>query len=375
MAKPKALLFVAPFGFGPAAKAQAILRSLQDLFDFVVVSRGSALEFLKKHRLQNMTYLSGLSSSLRHPSHLEQFDFAISINNVPAVHRLSALGFAKRTVLIDMLHDWRIEISHDFPPKNLLAVLAEDILPGFEDRSALEPHVTPVASILTLPENRTVSSGAPGYDVLVHLGGILSPNLDSQVAAETLESWIGQLLEKVAGQTNRVAALGKLQLSGDLNTPANVDCFDRADPAEVFDLISSSRAILTTPGIGFMEMAFIGQRPTVMLPPMNSTQLMHYRCMAAKGIPGVLNERVLDSMTNAARKLPWQQHARLLVDWLARNTDAVTEASLLSLAELSEERSQEVVTIQTELVNSLEKTDAMSVLRDLGKSILSGSMD
>lgn len=288
MVKPKCLVFAAPFGFGPAAKTIRIVSSLHDIFDCIVVSKGNALDFLLKHRVGSTKYFSGVSSDFSDPAQLAGFGMAISVNNVPAAHRLKALGFGKRTVMIDSLHKWRTEIRAEFPPPGLLATLVEDSLPGFEMGKSLPETCTPISTILTLHHSSDIVSKTPRYETLFHFGGVLSPVLEGKLAVQKLERWIRALVCGADFIAGRRVALGKLPPMDNSAVPDKVDWFGEIQPNEVYSLIKASRHIVTTPGVGFLEMAFLAKRPTLMLPPMNSTQLMHYRKLTALGFPGIL---------------------------------------------------------------------------------------
>jgi len=78
--------------------------------------------------------------------------------------------------------------------------------------------------------------------------------------------------------------------------------------------------VITTPGLGAIYETMSKRTPLILLPPMNSTQLRHYRVMTGQGIVGILSGPATDALSACLASLPWQQQTPTLLKILAANT-------------------------------------------------------
>ena len=94
-------------------------------------------------------------------------------------------------------------------------------------------------------------------------------------------------------------------------------------PASAFQAIGGTKLLITTPGNGAMYEAISKRTPLILLPPMNSTQLQHYRAMTGQGVAGILGEAARDALSARLVALPWQHQTPTLLNILAANASNI----------------------------------------------------
>jgi hypothetical protein len=96
--KPRVLIVAAPFGFGPAAKALILAHGLKDLADLTLFADREAWAFMDRHKPLTVASRCGIFGQVfSDRAALQEYDQIVSINHVPALVHLQALGLAKRT--------------------------------------------------------------------------------------------------------------------------------------------------------------------------------------------------------------------------------------------------------------------------------------
>lgn len=328
-----ALIIAAPFGFGPSSKALIIAEYLKDDYSVSIASSGNAVEFLRRNVSPNIRIFSGLFRRI-FPSRetLNGFDAFIAINHVPALIHLTELGVAKRSVFIDSIAQWRADTEPVRFPDELLAHIVQDELGEQPAASPVAADHTIVTAPLLWPDD-TVLTTNERKGILIHTGGIASPAVGAELVSTVTSTVIGPIVESVARHVQDVTLLGNAAALRDLPR-INVTTLGSVSPARAIREIGRAKLLITTPGIGAIYEAMSKKTPIILLPPMNSTQLRHYRVLTRLGILGMLGEKSRDELWNHLKTMPWQHQATALMKILSANGPFLTRRVEAILAPL-----------------------------------------
>ncbi len=375
----RVLIIAAPFGYGPAARALLLANALADLAAVTLLSSRDAYRFIAQHRAPPVRCLDGIFSRL-YPSReaLAEFDTFISINNDPAVRHLVAMGLAERSIFVDSILPWRAEGAAAGFAQPIGAYLVQDF-PGASRLlgacrakrvELVAPMVWPRA---TAPAAR--DDEVDGRRIALHFGGVTSP----VVPWDAIRRPIGAMVSLVADLARRHRReltvlgnrhLGSLPLLSDALPGRGIRLVTEANPAEAAALVESAELLVTTPGIGMVYEAMAREVPTLLLPPVNSTQLHQYAVLTGLGYPGSLSEPAASALQRQTQGAPWDRQSVLAVRWLQANLDeALAELpSWLERLLADRDRGQARVDLlrrQRRLRDSLSQRDAVEVLRTI----------
>jgi hypothetical protein len=317
------LIIAAPFGFGPPSKALILAEYLRGRYKVSISSTGSAVEFLQANAPEDVDILQGLfRKAFATRETLTGFDAFISVNQVPALHHLAALGFAERSVFVDSISQWRAEFEPGSLPKGLLAHIVQDEFP----ESASDRVRHPASAVVTAPllwpdEVRPATDERRG--VLVHTGGMTSPTAGMDLISVITSDLIVPILASISGCGHKVSLLGNADAFRGLQGALGLNVLGSVSPASAFQAIGGAKLLITTPGNGAMYEAMSKRTPLILLPPINSTQLQHYRVMTRHGIVGILGEPARDAISARLAALPWQHQTPTLLKILAANASNI----------------------------------------------------
>jgi len=317
------LIIAAPFGFGPPSKALILAEYLRGQYRVSISSMGSAVEFLRANAPKGVDIVQGLfRKTFATRENLTGFNAFISVNQVPALHHLAALGFAERSVFVDSISQWRAEFEPGNLPEGLLAHIVQDEFP----ESATDRVRYPASAVVTAPllwpdEVRPATDERRG--VLVHTGGMISPTAGMDLVSVITSDLIAPILASISGYGHKVSLLGNADAFRGLPGTLEVNVLGSVSPASAFQAIGGAKLLITTPGNGAMYEAMSKRTPLILLPPMNSTQLQHYRVMTGQGIVGILGDPVRDALSARLTVLPWQHQTPTLLKILAANTSNI----------------------------------------------------
>ncbi len=362
----RALIVVAPFGFGPASKALTIADYLRDRYHVAFASSGSPVEFIRTWAPQQATVFSGIfKNTFATRSSLNEFDCFLAVNQLPAITHLGELGLAGRSILVDSLAQWRAESCASPLPKDLLAYIVQDELKSHA-RSPLPAGAVVTAPILW-PDNELVPlSRRKG--VLLHVGGMTSPVARLDHVTRIVTEFIGPLVDLMAEANQQITILGNTDVLQSAAFDSKPRLLANVSPKEAIHEIGHAKLLVTTPGIGAIYEAMSKGTPTVLLPPMNSTQSRHYQVLTEMGIPGVLAPCIREDLVQKLGALPWTQQTPFLLKIISNNTEALLKMSRSAISPLlSAERelaSGAIVEKMTALWSSLSRTSPRSAVID-----------
>lgn len=374
MRKPRVLIIAAPFGFGPAAKSLIFARGLEDVAEVTFSADCDAYDFIARHKPPGMDCVRGPLPDLSpHRRSLSDFDCAISVNHIPAVQHLARLGLASRTIFHDSLLSWRkaeaeVEARMGLHSR-LRACLVQDYpgAAGLLDRRAAD--VVALTAPLMWPLACEPSDGHR-RSVVLHLGGITSRLAKWDEIAEPIGKLVSHVCRVFGRHGLAVAVVGSAHLKTLPLSEQNVHVLGDLSPEATARLIARGRLLVTTPGIGAIYEAMANDTPLVLLPPMNSTQLHHYRVLTMHGIPGSMPAEIVHRLVADAGKLGWEGQT-LLCHRLLRVPSASLTADLPGIASgaLAEVAAGDVegspVQAQRRLFGSLSRVSAIDVVRDI----------
>lgn len=362
--KPRVLVVVAPFGFGPAARALMLVEALHADADLVLSADRDAAAFITRHKPDHIVCHAGLFAQ-RFPDRaaLDGYDRIISFNHAPALDHLYRLGLIGRTVFVDSLLVWRQASEKSPLPPGLLAYLVQDN-PGTAallDRAQAQRVVLTAPWVWPLASDRTSArTGA-----VLHLGGITSPLAPWEQIAGSVRALVQGVIAAVKSRGLALTVLGsahlaELGLEGDgVSVPGDVS------PARSAQLIANAAMLITSPGIGAIVEAMALDTPIILMPPMNSTQIEHYRAWAAGGMPGVLTEAQVARLVGLAATMPWQDQTRLCLDVLRQSAHELTAKLPRLLAAVLDGPHDRVMQGQRAIFGALSTEPPLAVIRQL----------
>ncbi|MBE0549813.1 MAG: hypothetical protein IH627_19575 [Rubrivivax sp.] len=386
------IIMAAPFGYGPAAKALLIAQALSDVADVTLFSSGDAYRFLARYMQGPNVCREGVfQSSYALDSDLAPFDLFISVNNDPAVHHLVSKGLEARTVFVDSILLWRSANSTVRFRKPILAYLAQDF-PGVASCLArgqaqivelTAPMVWSAERIEApgTPQDTSTARGGPGPAraasgaphrhgaVTLHLGGLTSPLVSWEMLRRPIEEIFRRSLALTRRHGRKLTVVGSRNLGALAGAEGDdVTVLGDVSPTQAAALVGSSEVLLSTPGVGAVYEALACGVPTILLPPMNSTQLLQYGVLTDCGVPGSMHARARADLLQAGRSIPWDKQTAYSIRFLTRNLPA-------ALAELPRQVErllgdggrgpafEEVQRLQAAFVGALSKTSAVDIVR------------
>lgn len=309
--KPRVLIVAAPYGFGPAAKALIVAHGLQDQADLAFCADREAWAFIDRHKPAGVACHRGIFAH-RFPDRdsLLAFDQVISVNHAPALVHLHMLGLAARTVFIDSLLAWREASASAAVPPGLLGYLVQDYpgASGLLDR-ALAAQVALTAPLLWPMPPPDPAAARDG--VVLHLGGMTSPLASWDQIAPSVAALVRCVADAAATRGQALTVMGSSHLAGLDLAGGPVTVLGDISPEAAAQRIAGAAALVTTPGIGAVFEALSQDTPVILLPPMNSTQLLHHQVLTRAGLPGVLSGAKRARLQAVAGTLDWQQQTGL----------------------------------------------------------------
>lgn len=286
----KILIYSIPFGFGPTGKAIILANYLRKIHDVKISTFSHSLHLLKKS-----TY--GVDVFDCHSRNVEEWDNSLfeNVDTFISVMDLQAIRLVKtkyphiKTIFIDSLLSWRLDESLNqlLEDTKFVDCYIAQYFPGIEDQilqTKYHENIHVVAPLLdknfTLEYKvRNNNSNCPTEQVsdslLIHYGGLSSPVIDFDRCLPFLEKTT-EIIIKEFHKSMRLIFAGNIKLMKYLRVVFNqfpdveFDCFSHSDFQEV---LSQAKAYITTPGVESSYESFFWKKPTVFLPPTNSTQL------------------------------------------------------------------------------------------------------
>ncbi len=316
------LIIAAPFGFGPASKALSIAEYLRERYLTAFSTAGNSVEFLRGSAARRSKIYSG-NFKVLFPTResLKEFDGFIAINHLPAIAQLSALGLASRSILVDSLATWRSKLSEPPLPADLSAYVVQDELREDDAHRPNRPANARVTAPILWPDEDEVPL-TERHGVLLHVGGMTSPNANADSAKRITCEFIAPLVESLAQANQQTTILGNAEVLNSVQFASSSKLLANVSPRAALDAIGRARLLITTPGIGAIYEAMSKGTPTILLPPMNSTQLSHYQVLTKKGLRGVLEPQLRDSLGRRLSSVHWSQQTPMLIRLLSANAPA-----------------------------------------------------
>ncbi|MDO8419517.1 MAG: hypothetical protein Q7S90_05715 [Rubrivivax sp.] len=385
------LIVAAPFGYGPVARALLVAQALADVADITILSSGDAYRFATRFMRGPIVGREGVFRSVyADAADLAPFDLFISINNDPAVHHLVHMGLEARTVFVDSILAWRSVNSPVRFRKPILGYLAQDfpgVASGLADCQAQIVELTapmvwnspaverarpPRASPAT-GDDRGCTRVAPvslqqRRAVTLHLGGVTSPLVSWEMLRRPIEAIFRRSVALARRHGRRLVVVGNRHL-GDLSVgDGDVEILGDVSPPEAAALVGDSEILLSTPGIGAVYEALACRVPVILLPPMNSTQLIQYGVFAQRGFPGSMHARAGAALLQAATSIPWDRQTAYSIDFLSRNLSAALAELPRQMARLLGDDTgatarQEALRVQADFLGALSRTSAVEIMR------------
>ncbi len=315
-ARRNLLITAAPIGFGPASKAWLVAEELRRTHSVTINISGDAAEFLQANVSPDVPVADGAFGDVyRDRASLAGFDAFIAVNQMVAMARLTRLGLASRSILVDSLTHWRSKVDEIQAPSGLLAHLVQDYpaLEGALSRT-LSPGVTAVAPIIHRGARQGEKRG-----IVIHTGGMAVPTDVGIPFREAVIRLFGLTLEAALEKRGEVAFLGNPYAIGHIPGAERAEILGSVSPIRAAEAIGKAELLISTPGIGAVYEAISQDTPVILLPPTNSTQISHYRILTGQGMAGTLPGAVRDKLAQVMEQLSWQDHKPYLIEQLAKN--------------------------------------------------------
>lgn len=319
MSARRVLIVAAPFGLGPASKALIIAEFLGSEHRVSFSCEEGPAGFVRANAPPGAEVLVGrFRERFESRESLAYFDAIISVNQVPALHHVCALGLAQRAIFVDSLAGWRAEAEPEGAPKGLLAHVIQDEIPD----PAAPRHPLPPGAQLCAPllwPSAQVPIVGERRGVIVHAGGMRPSGSSRAAVAAIATALIVPIVMHARSRREEVALLGNADVFGGLPQLPGVTVLGSVSPAQALAAIGHAELLVTTPGIGAIYEAMSCRTPVLLLPPMNSTQARHARVLAGHGIPTVIGVRTLEQLGERLAALPWQHQTAALLGSLAQH--------------------------------------------------------
>lgn len=321
----KILIVVAPFGYGPASKGLLIAQALADSADITVVSSRDAYRFIERFKAGDVVCREGIfHTAFADAADLAPYDLCISINNEPAVHHLIGRGLEARTLFVDSILPWRSMHSRVSFRRPILGYLVQDF-PGVASCMAeCRAQTVELTAPMVWSRPRGDASAAQGSrEVVLHVGGVTSPLVHWEMLRRPVEVIVQHALAlaRRTGRTLTVIGSRHLDPSGTTGSD-DFRILGDISPPETARLLGGAELLLSTPGIGAVYEAMACGVPTIVLPPMNSTQLMQYGVFSDLGFPGSMSNEASTALRETARSIPWDGQTAHCVRFVNLNLSA-----------------------------------------------------
>jgi aminodeoxyfutalosine deaminase len=366
--KPRVLIVAAPFGFGPAAKALILVRGLQDRADLALCADREAWDFIDRHKPAAVACHRGIfAHCFADRASLLPFDHVISVNHAPALVHMQALGLAGRTVFVDSLLAWREASASAAVPPGLQAYLVQDY-PG---AAGLLGRALAAQVALTAPLLWPLPPSDPSADrrgVVLHLGGMTSPLASWAEISGSVAALVQSVVAAVAAQGQPLTVMGSPHLAGLGLDGGPVTVLGDISPERAAQLIAGAAVLITTPGIGAIFEALSQDTPVILLPPMNSTQLMHHRVLTRAGLPDLLSPAHAARLLALSGTLDWTQQTQLCLALLRQVGPRLAAPLAGRLSDLLSEprdavRRDRVLRAQRQVFAGLSPVQPLDVIR------------
>lgn len=373
--RPRVLVLAAPFGYGPAARSLLIAEALCDGADVTIFTNRDALHFVNRFKRPQVTSLDGVfTTAFAGAADFAPYDLFISLNNEPAVHHLIRWGLQARAVFVDSILPWRSANSPVGFRADIRAYLAQDF-PGAAP-CLKTCHAQTVA--LTAPmvwtrpgdATRDATQQRP-RNVTLHLGGVTSPLVSWAMLQRPIEQIVASVLTLTRAQGRRLSVIGSRNL-GTLAAAHDGDVTMLGDvsPPQAAALIGSSELLVSTPGIGAVFEAMSCGVPTLLLPPMNSTQSMQYSVFTERGYAGAMPAPLTAALRQALAAVAWNRQTACCIEFLHTHLAAALaelprHMSRFLAPESRAEAFEEATRAQADFRDGLSRTPAVELLRSL----------
>ena len=289
---PKVIVTAAPYGLGPASNLVAIASLLADHLPLRVVVDDTVSQYVEQS-LGNLCQVESISRERWWKSTDESATHARAII---AVHEPRACRWAARNGIASVFVD---SLAWVRPPNSLgcnpdlyiwqkfFSVPSSAFLDSVGTAVGVAPiMLAPI--VPDEPERRRV-------DLLVNLGGMISPEVSVKVASLYAE-WIAAAIEQVVIKLGLSAILCAPRAVADLMDPTTDGGALVLSPNQhdFRVLVASARAVLTVPGIESVLECLDAARPLMFLPPLNGSQAVQLAVYREHGI-GISKPDISDS--------------------------------------------------------------------------------
>lgn len=311
------LIIAAPVGFGPASKAWLIAEEMRATHAVVISATFDSADFLQNTLSDDVTVQQGIfQEAFPDRKSLARFDAVISVNHTPALSHLAALGYAKRTIFVDSLTHWRAGTDDEEVPPDLLAYLVQDYPPADGQPSgAVKPGRTVVAPIIWRDTKKRAPAKRAG--VLIHTGGMSAPAREDIPVRQAIACLFGPVLAETLERSDQITIMGNRHAAACIPGSEKARILAEVNPARAAQLIADTKLLITTPGIGAVYEAMNCDTPILLLPPTNSTQMLHYRVLTSLGIAGTLDEAGYKDLARKLEEAEWQEYIQVLLSEFA----------------------------------------------------------
>ncbi len=307
--KRKILIYSIPFGFGPTGKAIIIANHLTNLHSVQIATFAHSLHLLKKS-----TY--GMNIFDCHSRNIEEWDVSMfeSIDTFISVMDLQVIRSVKtkyphiKTIFIDSLLSWRIEesLTNFLEDIKFIDFYIAQYFPGIENHISQKKYqnIHIVAPLLEKDLILESKNNIYSDHLLIHYGGVSSPVAHFEKCLSFLEKTT-EIIIKEFHSKMRLFFAGNIELMKHLQIIFNdfpdtvFDCFSHSDFQEI---LSQSVAYITTPGVESSYESFFHKKPTLFLPPTNSTQLHQIKKFLDMGCLSTVTSSSMNSIQNINAK-------------------------------------------------------------------------
>lgn len=358
----KILLYSIPFGFGPTGKAIVIASHLSKTHNVQIATFANSLHLFKKS-------ISGMNIFDCHSRNtddwkaclFQEIDTLISIMDLQVIRSVKSKYPHIKTVFIDSLLSWRIDESWSnfLEDIKFIDFYIAQYFPGTETLQEKYPNIHIVSPILSKEVIFKNKSKLNSDHLLIHYGGLSSPSVTFQQCLPFLERTTEIIINEFYAKTRLVFA-GNIELMEYLRTFfkdfSNVifDCFSHTSFQE---FLSQSMAYITTPGIESSYESFFLGKPTLFLPPTNSTQLHQIKKFLDMGCLSTITTLNMDILEDIdSREIEYSQKTLELCNFCNkvstnRNYQNLINSDIYALTE-SEKTIRQILDSQEKIVPS-----------------------
>jgi hypothetical protein len=367
----KILIVAAPFGYGPVVKALLIADDLAAIAEVTIFSSRDAYQFVDRYKGSGVCCKEGIfQSEFSTKEDLARFDYFISINHEPAVHYLIEQGLALRTIFVDSILPWRSRNGTVGFAQSILAYLVQDFPDVASNLVACRANTVELIAPMVWQKSRDdVPSRDVSRKVILHVGGVTSPLVRWEKLQKPIEEIVRKTVQSVLHSRASITVIGSRHLSSMAwEQDASVTVLGDVSPPESAALIADADLLITTPGIGAVYEALAVGVPIILLPPMNSTQLLQYGVLTTRGFLGSIDAIPAADLLKKAETFSWDMQTAFVIQWLNRNVDIAISGFVGDIEQMLDTESDgtrrtEVLANQSVFFNSLSNNDAMLAIR------------